>query len=168
MGPKPKDPLERFWSKVRILQNGCWEWTGGTTKGGYGQFYMKLDGVKRKGSHVYAHRWYYELLHGELPREVQLDHTCHSKSDCNLKNDCPHRRCVNPDHLEEVTSKDNLLRSRHEKHTTRRTGICRRGHKIEGDNLYEWTSKKTGYTMRRCIECRRIRERKSGADGPVV
>jgi HNH endonuclease len=70
----------------------CWIWQGGTQSQGYGR--MSVDGKL-----VPAHRHYYEATKGPVPIGLQLDHLCHEPS------------CVNPDHLEPVTSTENLRRS---------------------------------------------------------
>lgn len=37
-GPKPRIPNKAFiLSKIKINHNGCWEWQGRKTHGGYGQ-----------------------------------------------------------------------------------------------------------------------------------
>jgi hypothetical protein len=104
---------ERFWEKVnkagpipeRKPELGpCWIWDASTRDNGYGQFnfYGRMLG---------AHRIAYLLVKGSVPADLQLDHLCHTHDpDCSGGNDCPHRRCVNPDHLEPVTQKVNLLR----------------------------------------------------------
>lgn len=45
-----------------------------------------------------AHRAVYEALRGPIPSGLQVDHLCRV------------HRCVNPDHLEPVTCKENLRR----------------------------------------------------------
>ena len=45
-----------------------------------------------------SHRAYWERLHGKVPPGHDLDHLCRN------------RRCVNPDHLEPVTRKQNNRR----------------------------------------------------------
>jgi hypothetical protein len=86
------DPAERLLSKVEVADSGCWEWTAAKDPTGYGRF-----SVAR--SMDYAHRAAYKLLVGPIPAGLDLDHLCRN------------RGCVNPDHLEPVTRRENLLRS---------------------------------------------------------
>ncbi|WP_409347711.1 HNH endonuclease [Luteipulveratus flavus] len=74
--------------------DGCWEWTGTLTQGGYGQ-------ISREGRNVLAHRAMWEHAHGVLPPGVELDHRCHDAATC-ASPVCMHRRCVNPSHLEPI------------------------------------------------------------------
>ena len=91
-GPLPRRPEDRFWEKVEKT-NSCWNWIGCLTKQGYGDFHLGGG-----NNHVLAHRFSYELAHGELPPQVGLDHRCHN------------RRCVNPgaDHLRLANQKQNM------------------------------------------------------------
>lgn len=82
---------ERFWEKVGPT-GFCWEWNGCRGTDGYGQI---RDGKSR----VRAHRVAYELLVGPIPDGLFIDHLCRV------------RHCVNPDHLEPVTHKENMRRS---------------------------------------------------------
>ena len=86
----PISAIDRFWEKVIINPSSCWEWQGCLVEG-YGQFW---DGQ----SLVYAHRFLYKQMIGEVPIGLQLDHLCRN------------RKCVNPDHLEVVTPKTNINR----------------------------------------------------------
>lgn len=79
---------ERFWEKVEVAD--CWIWIGAKTNG-YGAF---NDGSRI----VRAHRWAYEALVGELDPSLHIDHLCRNPS------------CVNPDHLEPVTPRENTMR----------------------------------------------------------
>lgn len=98
-GPKPLPEHERFWPKVVFDANdaGCWEWQGAASSAGYGKI---MTGSRSDGSRRYApaHRWAYEFCVGPIPDGLQLDHLCRNPS------------CVNPDHLEPVTNRENTLR----------------------------------------------------------
>lgn len=118
-GRPPIDPALRFWPKVTPNGN-CWLWTG-TTNGGYGHFW---HGTGR----VYAHRWSYEHLVAPIPDGLTLDHLCHNDADCPGGTDCPHRRCVNPYHLDPVPSKVNTLRGLAITAQHARKTVCARGH----------------------------------------
>jgi len=76
----------RFLSHVEKTES-CWLWTG-VKVFGYGKF--KVNG-KADG----AHRTAYELWVGKIPDGLVVRHKCR------------HRHCVNPDHLETGTPKEN-------------------------------------------------------------
>lgn len=85
----PPERIELFWSNVVVDPNGCWLWQAGKFTAGYGAF--QVD-----GKICYAHRIAYELQHGEIPKGAHLLHTCDTPA------------CVNPDHLNPGTQKDNI------------------------------------------------------------
>ena len=110
-GPVPVPPLERALRYIDMTSD-CWVWTGQIDTKGYGVIRVGsvYDGSRRK---VRAHRLVYEEVVGEIPEGMTLDHLCHNEDvGCIGGTRCPHRRCVNPDHLEPTTSVDNLLRAR--------------------------------------------------------
>lgn len=82
-------PEDRFWSKARKTKD-CWLFTG-TTIRAYGRF--RFDGVDYE-----AHRFSYELHNGKIQKGLVIDHLCRNS------------RCVNPDHLEAVTHRENTVR----------------------------------------------------------
>lgn len=77
-------PEERFWPKVK-KSSGCWEWTAGKNRAGYG-----ILGGAHDGSRL-AHRISYELHKGPTPAGMVIDHLCHNPG------------CVNPAHLRAVS-----------------------------------------------------------------
>jgi hypothetical protein len=95
--------------------SGCWLWLRSVNNKGYG----KLCGLGASRS-MLAHRFSYELRHGGIPAGLVLDHKCRTPS------------CVNPDHLEPVTQRENSRRGSLS-HIVR-TGRCSRGHATEFRN----------------------------------
>lgn len=141
------DDLRRFWSKVdKNGPGGCWVWTGTLSYEGYGL--GSFDGRQ-----VRAHRQAYELIVGPIGDGLTLDHLCHTNDpECHLANACPHRRCVNPAHLEAVTVEENVRRG-----VIRRVPIerCKRGHLYDEANTY---SPEPG--VRRCRTCHKETEQR--------
>jgi len=152
--PGRNDLEARFWAKVdKNGPGGCWLWTGTTTRG-YGLFRIgsRTDGTSRK---VGAHRFAYELLVGPIPDGLQLDHLCHNRdASCPGGWGCPHRRCVNPAHLEPVTSRVNTLRGK----TNGAKARCPKGHPYDEVNTYV---DKQG--RRHCRPCERLRTQQARA-----
>lgn len=68
-----------FWSKVDRSggPEACWEWQAGTTGSGYGRF---KDGPRGQ---VMAHRFAWELTHGDIPEEMVICHRCDNPPCCN-------------------------------------------------------------------------------------
>lgn len=109
--------VDRFNIKwVADEETGCWVWTSTRSRKGYGRF-------RSSGRQVQAHRFAYELHVGSIPEGLQLDHLCRNTS------------CVNPEHLEPVTNKENTLRGGNRAAVNARKTHCDRGHPLEGDNL---------------------------------
>lgn len=95
--PIIEDIEERFFSHVSKQADGCWMWTASLFPDGYGQF-----GAGGSGNIVGAHRWAYEHFVEEVPDDLTVEHLCHTRKRliCQGGPTCPHRRCVNPEHME--------------------------------------------------------------------
>lgn len=100
---------------------GCWVWNRSRDRDGYG--WASLNDK----THL-AHRLVYSLVKGDLEPGMVLDHLCRV------------RHCVNPAHLDQVTSHENLLRS---PLTPAGAAMCVKGH-----GLSRWNG------QRRCLICR--------------
>lgn len=127
----------RFWDRVTIDPAGCWTWSAPSNRDGYGR-------VGRHGKQSLAHRVAYELIVGQIPEGMQLDHLCHTwDTECH-GGACKHRSCVNPNHLEPVTPAENKARGRAGQHASNGE-TCLRGHG-------NWQVSESG--RRTCRTCR--------------
>lgn len=82
-----KRVLQNITKEDRGFTSECWIWGGEKDRSGYGR-------IKRNGRYVMVH-W---VLKGDPPAGLEVDHLCNQ------------RDCVNPDHLEYVTTKENAIR----------------------------------------------------------
>jgi hypothetical protein len=122
---------QQFWSKVHKSSDGCWLWSGYVGREGYGRTYY----AGRKGLSV--HRLAYELSVGPIPPGLVIDHLCRVHN------------CVNPDHLEPVTNRENVLRGIGLAVIHKNTTQCPQGHPYSSDNTYISPQGKRG-----CRVCR--------------
>lgn len=120
---------QRFWKFVDKTER-CWTWRGSRQSAGYGLFSIA-------GLTVYAHRAAWELLRGPIPSGLEIDHLCRN------------RACVNPDHLEPVTTRVNSLRSDNLGGVNARKTHCPKGHPYDEPNT--WVDKSN---RRHCRTCR--------------
>lgn len=127
---------QRFWPKVdRRGPDECWLWLAGTTTAGYGNFHSP-----DLGRPIGAHRFAYELLVGPVADGLHLDHLCRTPA------------CVNPMHLEPVTSRENTMRSPVAPAAVNaRLTHCRRGHPFDETNTYRPPNEPR---QRHCRACR--------------
>ena len=123
-----KTPNERFDKKYLAVDSGCWEWQAALNRGGYGVF-------SANGKYTLAHRFAYERWVGSIPDGLVLDHLCRNRS------------CVNPHHLEPVTTKENILRGEGLTARNARKMVCKHGHPLA------MSATKTGRRARSCPTC---------------
>lgn len=130
----------RFWSKVLLPTEGdCMRWRGTHVGGGYGQFLVA-------GRRIGAHRVSYELAYGTIPEGLVIDHV--------KARGCRFRDCVNPEHLEPVTTQENTARGGLGAVNGQKTH-CPHGHPYEGRNLIK---DPRGYRL--CRTCKQARQRR--------
>lgn len=128
--------MERFMSMVEVAPSGCWNWSGSRQTTGYGTFYPN------RTTKCVAHRAAYLIFKGPIPDRLDIDHLCRNRS------------CVNPDHLEPVSSSENHLRAFN--HLRART-YCNAGHPFDDANTIRRTD--NPYGGRRCRTCTNARRR---------
>lgn len=149
---RPLMPLRhRLWRNIIEAPSGCWIWMGRLDKDGYGRTHVGSITAGNLRTRA-AHRVVYEEYVGSIPEGLQIDHLCRI------------RRCVNPRHLQPVTSRINTLRGNSVGATARQTGHCKRLHPLSGDNLML-----TDRGHRHCKTCQRMKQRewqRAHAKGP--
>ena len=126
---------ERFWRCVDITDT-CWLWTGSAINTGYGYIQHKVCG---KMTRCLAHRYSYEYHKGPIPDDLELDHLCRVPL------------CVNPEHLEAVTHRVNVLRGASNALANSLKTHCPRGHAYDEKNTYYVSN-----GSRLCRICRNI------------
>jgi hypothetical protein len=82
------EAFDRLFDRTVVRDNGCWEFTGGCDKDGYGKFTVL-------GITLLAHRVAYDLCVGDIPDGMKVLHTCDNPP------------CINPEHLRLGTALDN-------------------------------------------------------------
>lgn len=132
---------ERLLERIELSDTGCWVYTGGLDKDGYG----KIKEGPRGGRTLRSHRVAYELWHGEIPPGLELDHLCRT------------RNCVNPSHMECVSGLENTMRGRSFVVANAAKTHCPKEHPYDKNNTL-WTVVRryeNGRVQwgRRCREC---------------
>ena len=126
--PSPEQRLKNF----SINKNNCWIWNG-YRRGRYGSIFAY-------GKNHPVHRFSYEMFVGKIPDGLTLDHLCREPF------------CINPNHLEPVTMRENILRGTSIVAINSQKTHCLRGHFFSQENTY---IKRGG--QRLCRTCHRAR-----------
>lgn len=128
-------------------KTNCWEWLQSKGSHGYGQIWYK-------GKVTVAHRVSYTLFKGDIPKGLVVDHLCNT------------RICINPEHLEVVTQKENIARAPwgfKADHDRRRAMThCNRGHLYSDENTYLFDNR------RYCRKCHVINGTKYNLKNGVI
>lgn len=150
----------RYEEKDLGYRTPCWVFKGHISPKGYGQMRRFGDVSRMYPAHVV----FYEEAKGPVPDGKQLDHLCHDPDTCINGVECPHRACVNPDHLDPKTNQENSYRgatrpgSKHKpgrKPKAKQTH-CKRGHEFTPENTIIGSD-----GGRRCRVCDNAAQRRS-------
>ncbi len=128
---KNEELKNRLKSRIKIKKNGCWIYTRSKNKKGYGR-------LSAWGKLSLAHRISYIVFKGEIPNGKYLDHLCRNRS------------CINPNHLEPVTNRENILRGIGIAAINYRKKKCTFGHKFDKKNTLVRPDGR-----RQCINCKK-------------
>lgn len=143
MTGKRGTPEQRFFSKVSGGDvETCWLWTACLSPAGYGRFGMPNSEGSWRGT--LAHRWSWEFFNGAIPDGLCLDHLCRV------------RACVNPWHMEPVTSAENLRRG---VNANAEITHCPRGHVYSEENTYDYSGTRGGRQCKICVKARSAQAR---------
>lgn len=125
----------RFMAKIEVLPSGHWIWIAATaSEGRYGAFQY---GGRVRPAHVAS--WL--MFRGPLPAGAQdIDHLCRKTL------------CVNPDHLEPKTHRENILAGDAPTAINAAKTHCKRGHAFDAANTRMMPS--GGRTCRACERAR--------------
>lgn len=118
----------------------CIESKKGITTNGYSR-------IRVGNKQIQAHRWAWELINGEIPTNLVIDHLCKNK------------KCIAPDHLRMVTQQENVMAGLH---NIDNRNYCNQGHPFEGNIMVRKNGK------RECAECNRTRARQNWANRKKV
>src|SRR6516225_3308626 len=127
---KKKNTIESILERCIHQDDGCHRWIGSHDPNGYAN--CSWDSRSMKVCTIL-----YQFFIGAIPPDKELDHLCRNKW------------CVNPEHLEAVSHKENTRR-----HYGRVDGFCIHGHSLVEDNIY----KDPNGGRVRCRKCREIDE----------
>lgn len=122
----------------RDATTGCLLWTASTNSKGYGRI------RNENGRNELAHRVAWRLAGRTLDPALELDH---------LRDKCSSVLCVEVEHLEQVTHRENVARGRCPAAERHRAGICGRGHPMTAEH---GTRRKGKWY---CNTCRRLTRR---------
>ena len=125
--------------RIVVDVDGCWIWIATKNSRGYGQISSRSNG------HIYAHRFFYQMFVGPIPKGRELDHLCRKVA------------CVRPTHLEAVSHRDNVMRGESPTQKNALKTHCIYGHPFDLTNTY-FRPDRIGRMCRICIRIKGLRQ----------
>lgn len=123
---------------MKDQREGCCEWRGKKNAKGYGI-------VLINGKQFFAHRLAVALSGRDIPSNKVCDHLCRNTS------------CINPEHIELVSIRENTMRGMSIAAQYARRGTCSKGHRYTPANT-RLQKDKRGAVARHCRRCYADRE----------
>lgn len=108
------DHVATLMARRTVTDAGCWEYDGPHTLNGYVQV----------GRNLLGHRVIWEHINGPIADGLHIDHLCRN------------RGCFNPQHLEPVTPRENLMRGASLSAQNAAKTHCVNGHEFTEANTY--------------------------------
>lgn len=122
--------------RVKVTDAGCWVWQGAVQTQGYGL-------RSYRGKYWRTHRLAYYLWKGDIPKGMDVCHTCDV------------RLCINPDHLWVGTRSENMLDASYKRKWPHQAApTCEHGHPRTPENVYMYMGR-----QQKCRVCIRAKMR---------
>ena len=137
-------PEQCFWKHIgpHTDPEACWLWQDAIQRNRNGLLYGKF---RAYGKNFLAHRFSYELRFGTIPKSLTIDHTCRNTL------------CMNPNHMEPVPNKINILRGISPPALNAQKTHCPKGHPYSEENTYSWPRSHS----RQCRICRKEAQKRA-------
>ena len=133
-----KPPTKYKIEQASDLPTPCWLWTGNVDFHGYGHT-GRLTSETGRMKNWRVHRLMWTCIKGPIPTGMCLDHLCRN------------RHCLNPEHLECISSQENTRRGQVGRYQREKIN-CPQGHSYDEANTM-WIDGKTGKPERKCRKC---------------
>lgn len=136
MRAEAKQIMAKVKANIIMTADGCWMWQRHCNALGYGTIWWG-------GRSWMLTRLVYSALRGVFDPDLDICHTC------------DHPGCARPEHIWADEHQNNLLDASRKKRLQGQWKThCKRGHPLEGDNLYVCSR-----GLRHCNECTKLRAR---------
>lgn len=138
-------------STAKTSPDGCILRTVQLDHYGYSQILTRGSASAR--SKFFAHRVVWTFLRGPIPDGLTIDHLCRV------------RNCMNVEHMEVVTLRENQRRSDNASSRARRLERCQRGHEF---TIFPGSQRRCMVCRRAADEGRRLNRKGGASDGTPV